>query len=43
MYAYRKKEGANPVEAAAEYAEAMRLELNGALAARRIEGLSRTA
>ncbi len=43
MYAYRKKEGATPVEAAAQYAEAMRLELNAALAARRTEGLSRTA
>jgi orotidine-5'-phosphate decarboxylase len=43
MYAYRKKDGAKPVEAAAEYAEAMRLELNAALAARRTEGLARTA
>ena len=34
MYAYRKKEGANPIQAAAEYAAAMRLELNSALAAR---------
>lgn len=33
MYAYRKKEGAKPVEAAAEYAESMRRELNAALAA----------
>ncbi|MGA9723639.1 MAG: orotidine-5'-phosphate decarboxylase [Candidatus Binatus sp.] len=43
MYAYRKKDGAKPVEAAAEYAEAMRLELNAALATRRSEGLSRSA
>jgi orotidine-5'-phosphate decarboxylase len=43
MYAYRKKEGAKPVEAAAEYAEAMRLELNAALAARRTEGMARSA
>ena len=43
MYAYRKKEGAKPGEAAAEYAEAMRLELNAALAARRTQGLARTA
>ena len=43
MYASRKKDGAKPVEAAAEYAEAMRLELNAALAARRTEGLARTA
>ncbi len=43
MYAYQKKDGAKPVEAAAEYAEAMRLELNAALAARRIERLSRSA
>jgi len=43
MYAYRKKAGARPVEAAAEYAEAMRLELNAALAARRTAGLARTA
>jgi orotidine-5'-phosphate decarboxylase len=34
MYAYRKKEGARPLEAAAEYAETMRLELNAALDAR---------
>ena len=37
MYAYRKKEGADPIAAAAEYAESMRLELNAALAARRAE------
>jgi orotidine-5'-phosphate decarboxylase len=43
MYAYQKKDGAKPVEAAAEYAEAMRLELNAALAARRTEALSRSA
>ena len=43
MYAYRKKEGANPLEAAAEYAESMRLEINAALAARRTEELARTA
>jgi orotidine-5'-phosphate decarboxylase len=43
MYAYLKKEGANPIEAAAEYAEAMRLNLNAALAARAAEALARTA
>ena len=43
MYAYLKKAGANPIEAAAEYAEAMRLNLNTAIAARRTEGLARTA
>jgi orotidine-5'-phosphate decarboxylase len=43
MYAYLKKEGAKPVEAAAEYAESMRLNLNAAIAARRTEGLARTA
>ncbi len=43
MYAYQKKDGAKPVEAAAAYAEAMRLELNAALTARRTEGLARTA
>jgi len=43
MYAYQKKDGAKPVEAAAAYAEAMRLELNTALAARRTDGLARTA
>ncbi len=43
MYAYQKKDGAKPVEAAAACAEAMRLELNAALAARRTEGLARTA
>ncbi len=43
MYAYLKKEGAKPIEAAAEYAEAMRLNLNTAIAARRTEGLARTA
>jgi orotidine-5'-phosphate decarboxylase len=43
LYAYQKKDGARPVEAAAEYAEAMRQELNAALAARRTEGLARTA
>ncbi|HYK63597.1 MAG TPA: orotidine-5'-phosphate decarboxylase [Patescibacteria group bacterium] len=32
MYAYRKKEGTRPLEAAAEYAESMRLDLNAALA-----------
>jgi orotidine-5'-phosphate decarboxylase len=37
MYAYRKKEGAKPIEAAAEYAEEIRLELNAALAARSAE------
>jgi orotidine-5'-phosphate decarboxylase len=43
MYAYLKKEGAKPIEAAAEYAEAMRLEINAALAARTAEALARTA
>jgi len=43
MYAYQKKEGAKPIEAAVEYAEAMRLELNAALAARRTQGVARTA
>jgi orotidine-5'-phosphate decarboxylase len=43
LYAYRKKEGATPVEAAAEYAEAMRVEINAALTARRNEGLARPA
>jgi orotidine-5'-phosphate decarboxylase len=43
MYAYQKKDIAKPVEAAAEYAEAMRLAINGALAARNTEGLARTA
>jgi orotidine-5'-phosphate decarboxylase len=43
MYAYQKKEGAKPVEAAAEYAEAMRKEINAALAARQTESLARTA
>jgi orotidine-5'-phosphate decarboxylase len=43
MYAYRKKDGAKPVEAAAEYAEAMRRELNAALTGRRAESLSRSA
>lgn len=37
MYAYRKKEGADPIAAAAEYAEAMRLDLNAAVAARQGE------
>jgi orotidine-5'-phosphate decarboxylase len=43
LYAYRKKEGATPVDAAAEYAEAMRQDLNAAIAARRNEGLARPA
>ena len=43
LYAYQKKEGAKPIEAAAEYAEAMRQELNAALTARRTDGLSHTA
>ena len=43
MYAYLKKEGAKPIEAAAEYAEAMRLNLNAALAARSTEDLAHTA
>jgi orotidine-5'-phosphate decarboxylase len=43
MYAYLKKEGAKPIEAAAEYAEAMRLNLNAALAAHRGQKLERTA
>jgi len=40
MYAYKKRDGANPVEAAAEYAEAMRLKINAALAARTTEALA---
>ncbi len=40
MYAYKKREGAKPVEAAAEYAEAMRLKINSALAARNTEALA---
>jgi orotidine-5'-phosphate decarboxylase len=43
LYAYQKKDGTKPIEAAAEYAEAMRLELNAAIAARRTEDLARTA
>ena len=43
MYAYQKTEGVKPIEAAAEYAEAMRLEIKAALAARNAEGLARTA
>jgi orotidine-5'-phosphate decarboxylase len=43
MYAYLKKEGAKPIEAAAEYAEAMRLNLNAALAARTTQTLAHTA
>jgi orotidine-5'-phosphate decarboxylase len=43
MYAYQKTDGAKPVEAAAEYAESMRLELTAALATRRTDGLARTA
>jgi orotidine-5'-phosphate decarboxylase len=43
MYAYLKKEDAKPVEAAAEYAEAMRLNLNAAVAARSTENLAHTA
>jgi orotidine-5'-phosphate decarboxylase len=43
LYAYQKKEGTKPVEAATEYAEAMRLDLNAAIAARRTEVLARTA
>ena len=43
MYAYLKKAGANPIEAAAEYAEAMRLNLNAALAAHSGQKLERTA
>ena len=43
MYAYRKKEGAQPVEAAAEYAEAMCVEINAALAARSTKALALTA
>jgi orotidine-5'-phosphate decarboxylase len=35
MYAYKKKDGADPIQAAAEYAEAMRLDLNAELATRR--------
>jgi orotidine-5'-phosphate decarboxylase len=43
MYAYQKREGVKPIEAAAEYAEAMRLEINAARAARTAEALARTA
>jgi orotidine-5'-phosphate decarboxylase len=43
MYAYQKKEGAKPIEAAAEYAEAMRLQINAAFAARSTESLAHTA
>ena len=43
MYAYLKKDAANPIEAAAEYAEAMRLNLNTALAARTTQTLAHTA
>ncbi|MFZ0679096.1 MAG: orotidine 5'-phosphate decarboxylase, partial [Candidatus Binatus sp.] len=43
MYAYQKKESVKPVEAASEYAEAMRVEINAALAARNAEALARTA
>ena len=43
MYAYQKREGVKPIEAAAEYAEAMRLEIKAALAARNAEALARTA
>ena len=43
MYAYRKQDGASPVEAAAAYAEAMRLKLNAALESRRTEELAPTA
>jgi orotidine-5'-phosphate decarboxylase len=43
LYAYQKKEGTKPVEAAAQYAEAMRVEINAALAARRTAGVARTA
>ena len=43
MYAYQKREGVKPIEAAAEYAEAMRLEINAARAARTAASLARTA
>lgn len=43
MYAYRKEEGAKPIEAAAQYAEAMRVEITAALETRRTEMLVRTA
>ena len=43
MCAYQKKDGAKPVEAAAEYAEAMRLDLKAALAGRSREELVRSA
>src|SRR5271170_1239546 len=43
MYAYKKKDGANPIQAAAEYAEAMRLELNVELSARRTGIRAQTA
>jgi hypothetical protein len=34
MYAYKKKDGVDPIQAAAEYAEAMRVDLNAELATR---------
>ena len=43
MYAYKKKDGADPIQAAAEYAEAMRLALNAELATRRTAILAQTA
>jgi orotidine-5'-phosphate decarboxylase len=43
MYAYLKKDGAKPIEAAAEYAEAMRLNLNAALTARSTQNLAHSA
>jgi orotidine-5'-phosphate decarboxylase len=42
LYAYQKKDGAKPIEAAAEYAESTRQELNATLASRRKESLART-
>jgi orotidine-5'-phosphate decarboxylase len=43
LYAYQTKDGAKPIEAAAEYAESMRQELNATLASQRKESLARTA
>ena len=43
MYAYKKKDGADPIQAAAEYAEAMRFDLNAELATRRTAILAQTA
>ena len=42
MYAYKKNDAANPIQAAAAYAEAMRLALNAELATRRTGMLAQT-